>query len=500
MQKVKPVLFSSLLFLMSSFLHAQTVTWSAPVSDNSKVPYMKILGSESSGFYVLRSNLSLDHSKNRSGLKARRYLLQKFSSEMNLMAEYDLKAPVENGRLADLQMVNGKVLLVFYSSDKLEKKFRFYAQYLNDEAGLSGSPVLLAEFESEDIDEYKLPGIITSKDESKIAFTYRNLPGDRLNQLFRTVVLDSDLKLLYTKSFSVDIPAKLFVPVSSVLTNEGNFFILGLRFITEKKVRSPEESYYLLIGFNRISGKEVEKEVKIEDRFLTDISITTDAYNRRVVVIGFYSDKTTYSTAGVFYYAMDEDSLMDSKVFSSPFPQEFLVKFSSEKRENKSRELVNYSIDRMMLRRDGGAALAAESFYQTSRTYWDYYTQSTVSHYYYHYGNIMVISINPDGQILWGNAISKDQNSIDDSGYMSSYASIVSGGKLYFIYNKYVNESSSVLLTEVDGQGTQKTSVLFNETERVAILPRSGKQIDEDVFILPAYRENKFHFVELSFD
>lgn len=493
-------LFLGLSLALSQSTYAQSIKWSKPVSDNSKLPYMKIMGSGVNSFYVLRSNLSFDNTKARSGFKTRKYLLQKFSMEMNLLAEFDLKAPVENGRLADLQMLNGKVLLVFYSTDKGEKVYKFYAQFLDEKGDLEGTAVQIVEFSAENIDEDNLPGIISSKDESKLAFTYRQLSKEKDGQYFHTVVLDSALNLLYTKDFNVILPLKLYVPLTFLLTDDGNFFILGIKFTTEKKVKSPGESFYQLSGYNRKLDQFVDKEVKIEDKFLTDVSITADSYNRKIVVIGFYSDRTSYSTGGAFYYSMTEDSLTESKVYSSAFPQEFMVKFMGERREGKSKELVNYSIDRLMLRRDGGAALVAESFYQTSRTYWDYYTQSTLSHYYYHFGSIMVVSINPDGKILWGNVVSKDQNSIDDSGYFSSYCSVVSGGKLYFIFNKYVNETSSVLIADVDGQGNQMTNVLFNETERVSILPHSGKQLDEDVFILPAYKENKFHFVQITFD
>jgi len=501
--KMKFILLFISLFLACSPLqlcHAQEIKWSKPVSDNSKMPYMKIMGAGSNGFYVLRSNLTFDNTKARSGFKSRKYLLQKFSMDMNLLAEFDLRAPVEDGRLADLQMVNEKVLLIFYSTDKADNHYKFYAQFLTEAGDLEGSAVLLVEFAAENIDEDNLPGIVTSKDGSKIAFTYRKLSKDREEQYYQTVVLDSTLKHLYVKDFNVMLPVKQYVPLSFLLTDEANFFILGIKFTTDKKVKSPGESFYLLSGYNKANDQFVNKEVKIDDKFLTDVSITADSYNHQVVVIGFYSDRTSYSTAGVFYYSMTEDSLIDSRIYSSPFPQEFMVKFMGERREGRGKELVNYSIDRLMLRKDGGAALVAESFYQTTRTYWDYYTQSTLSHYYYHFGSIMVVSINPDGRILWGNVVSKDQNSIDDAGYFSSYCSVISGGKLYFMYNKYVNENSSVLITDVDGQGNQKTNVLFNEVERVSILPNSAKQLDEDLFILPAYKENKFHFVKLVFE
>lgn len=106
-----------------------------------------------------------------------------------------------------------------------------------------------------------------------------------------------------------------------------------------------------------------------------------------------------------------------------------MQKFIGERKDGRSKELVNYTIDRLIVRRDGGVAILAESFNRAERSYWDYYMQTYVYHYYYHYGNVMILSINPSGDILWNNVVSKDQNSIDDAGYSSSYISSIVSGK-----------------------------------------------------------------------
>jgi len=285
--------------------------------------------------------------------------------------------------------------------------------------------------------------------------------------------------------------------MKSILSDAGNFFILGERFTTDKKIKSPDESFYEVIGYNQTTGGTISTDVKLANKFLTDVSAAADNINHRLVVAGFYSEQTTYGVSGVFYISLSEDSLKESSIYSTPFSALFLQKFAAD-RKNKS-ELVNYSIDRLILRKDGGAVIVAESFFQSSRTYWDYYTQSTVSHYYYHFGNIMVLSLNPDGNILWNNAIGKDQNSVDDGGYYASYSSVISSGRMYALYNKNIDENSSVLLTTIDGQGHQKTDVLMREGDHVTIMPRSAEQVDEETLIIPAYRENKFFFVKITF-
>jgi len=282
-----------------------------------------------------------------------------------------------------------------------------------------------------------------------------------------------------------------------VLTDQGSYFVLALHYLTEKRIKAPDQSYYELYGYNRVLDRIVNTAIKSEGRFLTDVGVVADNINHSIVVAGFYSDKTLYSTAGAFYYSLTEDSLHEKRTINTPFSTEYLQKFMGERKENK--ELVNYYIRRLSLRRDGGVAIVAESQYETTRSYFDYYMQTFISHYYYHFGNIMILSINPDGNILWNNAVTKDQNSVDDGGYASGFFFAITGGMLVTVYNKYIEDDSSVLLTSIDAKGEQKTNVLFNENERVTILPGAGKQTDEDVAIMPAYRQNKLYMLKISF-
>ncbi|MBK6444076.1 MAG: hypothetical protein IPF81_01830 [Bacteroidetes bacterium] len=489
-------LFMMLFF--SGVVSSQTVRWSQPMLDNNKFQYLKIIGSDGDGFFVLRSNISLNSVRDRSGFKNRKYLMQYFGNDLNLRWEEELLSPLEGGKITDIQVMGDKAMVLFYTRDKTTKQFNFYSQFLNTSGKWLSQPVLLDAFSTEEFDEENKPGILLCHDQSKFALSYRKFQKDREIQSFMVVVADQNLSVLYKKEIIVPMTIRHFVPVTSVLSDSGNFFVLGIKYTTEKKVKAPGESYYQLIGYNKNEDRTIDKEVKIQDKFLTDVAISSDNYNHKIVVAGFYSDKTTYSTAGIFTCSFTEDSLSDQQVLSSPFAASFLQKFVGDKKENKNKELVNYSIDRLVLRRDGGVAVIAESYYETSRTYWDYYTQTVTSHYYYHFGNIMILSVNPDGKILWSNVFSKDQNSTDDAGYYSSYASAISGGKIIALYNKYADEESSVLYSTVDGLGNQKTDVLFNEVEKVSVIARSARQIDEETLIVPAFKENKFYMVSIT--
>ena len=79
-----------------------------------------------------------------------------------------------------------------------------------------------------------------------------------------------------------------------------------------------------------------------------------------------------------FPVQFDQGSLNDQKVICTAFSQTFLKKFAGDRKENKNKELVNYSIDRLVLRRDGSSC-DRRIYYETSERIGTY-TQTVNSH------------------------------------------------------------------------------------------------------------------------
>jgi len=489
-------LFLSVFVELSS---SQTIKFSEEIKENKNARYMRVLGSDEEGnIYVLRSNISLETDRDRSGFKSRVYFLQYLSNDLKLLWEKELLTSFEDGHIADVQMNNGRVVVVGFLNNRKEKTFTFYIQALDNRGNWVNKPKEVDQFIANDIDEDDKPGIINSQDELSIAFSYRKVSTDKNFQGYQVLVMDTSFNVRYKKQIDIEASVNTYIPVSFLLSNQASFFVLGIHYTTEKRIKTQGQAFYELYGFNSKTNQVLHSEIKSETKFLTDVGFTIDNVNKRVIAAGFYSDKTTYSVAGVFYNAFSEDSLIQLSSQNSAFPESYMQKFIGERKDGRSKELVNYTIDRLIVRRDGGVAILAESFNRAERSYWDYYMQTYIYHYYYHYGNVMILSINPSGDILWNNVVSKDQNSIDDAGYSSSYISSIVSGKIISLYNKYIDDDSSVLMTTVDGIGAQKTDVLFNENEKVVIIPKSAKQIDEDTILLPAYKQNRFFILKVT--
>ena len=58
--------------------------------------------------------------------------------------------------------------------------------------------------------------------------------------------------------------------------------------------------------------------------------------------------------------------------------------------------------------------IIAEANYTSDYSYYDYYLRTYIARQYHHRDNIIRLSVNKDGTILWSNMVSKEQTSEDD--------------------------------------------------------------------------------------
>jgi len=130
---------------------------------------------------------------------------------------------------------------------------------------------------------------------------------------------------------------------------------------------------------------------------------------------------------------------IDFIVTEVPERQEKRLRRRSE--QGKTVELYEYDLDRLILRDDGGVVLMAEQYYistysRSANFASDPYANNrreVVNNY--HYNDIIIININPDGNIDWASKIPKQQTTSGDNGYYSSYQPAVIKNKIYLFYN-----------------------------------------------------------------
>lgn len=159
-----------------------------------------------------------------------------------------------------------------------------------------------------------------------------------------------------------------------------------------------------------------------------------------VMISGFYNNdkKTKYNLIdGAFLSYWDvqagEPTHISFDEFSDEFKQQYwserkIKKYAKEKSKGKNRVgMDRFYLDHVIEKSDGGVILVGERFY----TYTQRIGKMSIKKYVH--GNIIVINVDPDGNILWSKKIPKHQDSSNSVsvGYEFAYTN----NKIYFLYN-----------------------------------------------------------------
>jgi hypothetical protein len=191
----------------------------------------------------------------------------------------------------------------------------------------------------------------------------------------------------------------------------------------------------------------------------------------------------------------------------------------------------DYFIKNIIVRKDGGYLITAESMYTSSRAggpfnRWDYlnwnnpWASSYNTYYYspyyystfgvpwnrwgnastrYHAENIMLLSFNKDDSLEWSNVIPKSQFD-DQTDGLISHQVMNTGGELHFLFNLY--ERRTLLLNDqsINADGKITRYPTFRNLDRnIEFMPRFGKQVSARSIIMPCQFRNYLIFAKIDF-
>lgn len=479
------------LFLNIHISFAQKTEFSPEERSDNK--YIRILGEDDEGTYILKSNLPLIDTRLSNGFKKREFTLSYYSDELHLKASKVVSAPKKDDKTLALTFFQDKPLAFFLHYLEDQKKYNILGSFLDHNLMVENLMPLNDFTFSKKSDTENLE-FLNSPDQNNL-LVYQQGGMDNGNLALHMVFCSKGLTDQKSKALEIPLSGKDYAFYSFSLTNDGRLFLLVRKRRPDKDEHTMGyKIYQYQFALDKLSDTALEPEGKM----LTGAGFSFDSKNNKLVLSGFYSEKTGYSIAGIFYSSFDANSLAQLSFNSQTFDQDFLSRIIGENR-SANKELMNFFIDKIVLRNDGGAVILAESFYTSTSTYYDVFLQTYMTRINYHYNSILCISINPDGSIHWPQVINKEQTSTEDGGYYSSYSSIVLGGKICFLYNDLSARNPRVMLASIDNSGKADTRVLFKSTDQVLIVPKAGRQTEENVLLIPSEKNGRFCYLKITF-
>jgi hypothetical protein len=249
--------------------------------------------------------------------------------------------------------------------------------------------------------------------------------------------IDSLTEIKKTCSFTFNLPIKTSEVVKLEMVSNNLVYALIKHSPKSGGIFEYDLYSYSLMACDLTSGQFKEFEIELPEKNITDIGIKFTS-NNSLMVSGFYSNKknTQDDFTGVFYLNISNTNLNIIGKGIKELPVEFLKHFLSERKLKKKKELSGFTINFIIPNTDGGTIILAEQSYNSQICNTDFRTGISYCNDYYYYNDIIAIRINVNGEIEWTSRLAKNQVSINDNGFFSSYFPFVVKNGIYFIYNE----------------------------------------------------------------
>jgi hypothetical protein len=351
---------------------------------------------------------------------------------------------------------------------------------------------------------------------------------------FKIQVYSSEFDPIWEQSVTLPFPDKEFMVRDNMVDNDGSVIVIGIKYAEKaearelKKEERPAYTYELLTYDG--SGDADITAIEAGDKFLQDLTITIPD-DGDILCGGFYGKKGASSQSGAFYMRLDRRTKAILHQSYKEFSKEFITQYMTEKEEEKATkkaerkgeevELILYDLDELIIRDDGGVVMVGEqyNFYTTTvctSSPNGGQTCRTVDHYVYN--DIVVVNVDPSGNIEWATKIPKRQHTTNDGGTFSSYALTVKGDKMYFMFNdsgknlflkegdkiapfKITGKEALITLATVEDNGTvHREALLSPEKGETITRPTACVQTPNDQLFMFAARKDDYRFGLVSFE
>ena len=338
----------------------------------------------------------------------------------------------------------------------------------------------------------KHPKVSMILNEAKNSFVI-NLNFSSEKTVFQKLFLfDNALNQKYSYDFKREINKSDFNYGDINLSDDGSTIYVLAKEQNGKKKEGGKYQFEL----TKIANKtEVSKNFDTEDHFSGSLKIIN--FNKKLVCLGFYSDKNDNRFKGICYYELNPETLELNKTKYNPFSEQFIIdKYGKE----KDKELNNLVVKNIFKTKDGGIVLNAQE---------EFLSGGGNRQTYYMFNDIVSTKLNSNGDLIWARNINKNQGvtSFEDIPFIS-YTSIFKEKDVYFFINsdKKVNKisnnriefdqtrknKSNINMIKINENGDfDYREVLNNEENEVPFMISKGMILDNSVFFLGKKKDNK---------
>ncbi len=492
MKKIFVILFT----IAFHFSYAQRVDIANPEKSFQRT-FSKVIGQTERGFYLLKSQNAFNNKQDQLRLRDNKIEVAFIENNLSTKWSTPIILAENNAEIQDIQFFSDSLFIFYVLPNKELNRFELFAQTIDLKTGYT-NPNNKKMVDYMPIQSRNTKGLFfirKSKDSKTLCTMYKYSNADDEKLDIHIGIHDSTLNTKWEKLYKTGQYDGVLFLNDFVVSNEGNVYLLSSLDLDKKALRDKKYTINLATEEN---NKLKSIPLLLEKNFISDIRMELDIINNQLIIAGFYSEMNSNSSAGIFYASMKFNT-EEVLVKTESFKAKFLNSFNTERTVNRGTELINYYIDKIILRTDGGVIIIAESNYVTESTNYNSYYQLYTTSYTYHYDNILIFSINPNGKIHWESIIQKNQVSEDDAAFYSSYILLLDADRLHLIFNKFIRKSTDIVSFTINNKGESFERIILKENDNILLMPGGGKQISADQIVIPCIQKNKTNFIRISY-
>ncbi|MCP9234345.1 hypothetical protein [Lewinella sp. JB7] len=480
---MRSTLFVCFILMLCSCVRAQVLTVSEEIPMRNDTEYT-LVGKLGGQVLLLQD-------------RENKHLLTAYGRSMNESWEKDLELRGRNIRMleavADQDGSGFHLLYLFRERGRNHLQLDRYnpAGNLQDSVTLVDFGLFVSSPEDE---------IFRSEDESKLLML---LVEQQSKARYLGIDLDS-MQLLYDQEVE---PEKFFYNedfLQAEISNRGDMY-----FVVERdNFKSKRKEHRYEVYTHRANGGQTGMiDVNLGDSLTYDVFFRYDNMNRRLTAGGLYSTKDFVRAEGYFYVWINPDNPRDLlRPHFQRFPLNLVKNVEGKKYSKRNPGINDLTVRDAVLRRDGGMVMITERDRRLQRR--GGATQNQLLNTYggrplvdYHFDEIVVFAVNPDGTPHWSNIMHKKQYSQDDNGVYSSFFLLESPSRLRFLFNDEIRFENTVSEYVLNGRGEFDRNSLFHTRDLdLRLRFRDGVQVASNELVLPSEHRNRLRLVKMTYD
>lgn len=521
----RSLLLGLLIFFVGIIaVSAQKIVYSEPDRDDPRTLNFEVVG-KISGKYLIYKNARDDH------------FFSVYDAEMKLSNKVKADFLPDRARVLGTDFITYPDFTYFIYQYQLKNVYYIMAAKIGADGKKMGDAIMMDTTAGMGYSaNSRIYTVVNSEDKQKLA-AFKVSTRNEKEHVVTSCVFDKELKQLEKVRIAIAMPDRNDYLGEFGIDNDGNLVCLR-----ESSVATNESINKVSLVIKTLGSiNPTISEVKVKAIFLDDTRIKIDNLNKKILITSFFSKQKRGNIDGLYYSLWDKQTNIETLNAVTVFSDEFRADVRGE--GSTKTAFNDFYLKNLILRRDGGFMMIAESAYMSSRgntfNRWDMMNRSPFFNPYmgsslgiglggyYPYGsglnaypwgspwgmnnmgpnsvtryfsdNVAIISFEPTGKMEWSNIIRKTQYDDNTDNYIG-YGIINSGDQIRFMFN--IQDKRSNILTDqsLSPQGQIDRNPTIKNLERgYDFMPRHSKQTGARQAIVPCMYRGYTCFAKIDY-